>query len=150
MLLSVAVDAVGQAGVARVQPVGLEVRQRPAPSLEPVIERPTSSRSEELCDDARAHLLIRPEPFGAAGLAAPLKAARRASVLLASVLCLTSAAAAQATGSDSRVPVQYSDLEDSAEVMFKSVADSLEWARARFMASKASGLRVVVSLREVF
>jgi hypothetical protein len=66
--------------------------------------------------------------------------------MFALLACLTSSLAAQ--GSDARVPVQYTDLEDSAEVLFKSVADSLEWDRARTSAARATGLRVVVSLRE--
>lgn len=39
-------------------------------------------------------------------------------------------------------------MSDSAEVTFKSEADSLEWARSRDKAMNGSGLRVVVSLRE--
>lgn len=67
----------------------------------------------------------------------------RSSLALA---CLTSAAIAQS--SDNRVPVQYSDMEDSAEVMFKSPADSIEWERSKRVAARATGFRVVVSLRE--
>jgi hypothetical protein len=82
--------------------------------------------------------------FGAAGRAASItRLIRRCSLALA---CLTSTAVAQS--SDSRVPVQYSDMEDSAEVIFKSPADSVEWERARAVAARATGLRVVVSLRE--
>jgi hypothetical protein len=70
------------------------------------------------------------------------------STLLA--LCLTSTADAQNTGvgSDSRVKVEYPDMDESVEVLFKSAADSLEWERARAAARRATGLRVVVSLRE--
>ena len=82
--------------------------------------------------------------FGVAGLAASLhRMIWRSSLALA---CLTSAAIAQS--SENRVPVQYSDMEDSAEVMFKSPADSIEWERSRRVAARATGLRVVVSLRE--
>ena len=82
--------------------------------------------------------------FGAAGLATSMsRLGLRAGLAL---LCLTSVATAQS--SDNRVPVQYSDLKDSAEVMFKSAADSLEWEGARAQAMRASGLRVLVSLRE--
>ena len=63
-------------------------------------------------------------------------------------LCLTSVASAQTTGSQSRVKVEDSDMEEAAEVLFKSAADSLEWERARAAAHKATGLRVLVSLRE--
>ena len=60
--------------------------------------------------------------------------------------CLTSSVSAQSP--DNRLPVRESDMEESAEVMFKSAADSIEWERAREAAARASGLRVVVSLRE--
>lgn len=91
--------------------------------------------------------------YGAASLAAlPGEPARRANVALrlafAALLCtgLTRAAFAQA---ENRMQVQLSNrMNDSAAVPFKSTADSLEWARARTVAGKASGLRVVVSLRE--
>ena len=73
-------------------------------------------------------------------------------IALGLALSLTSVAGAQTgtgdTGSDTRVPVQYSELKDSAEVVFKSAADSVEWERERAVARRASGLRVVVSLRE--
>lgn len=85
---------------------------------------------------------------GAAGLATSISShgfARVAASVLA-VFCLTSTAIAQ--GTDPPLPVKYSDMEDSAEVIFKSPADSLEWARARATAARATGLRVVVSLRE--
>lgn len=64
----------------------------------------------------------------------------------AAFACLTSTAAAQ--GSDTRLPVKESEMEESVEVMFKSAADSVEWERARTAAARATGLRVVVSLRE--
>lgn len=82
---------------------------------------------------------------GAAGLAT---SARRWPGLAAvfALLCLTSTAIAQ--GGEGRLPVKDSDMDDSVEVVFKSHADSLEWARARSLAAKGSGLRVVVSLRE--
>ena len=66
------------------------------------------------------------------------------------MLCLTSVAGAQDTtaGSDSRVKVDYPDMEEAPEVAFKSAADSLEWDRARAAARRATGLRIVVSLRE--
>jgi hypothetical protein len=53
-----------------------------------------------------------------------------------------------AQGNEGPLPVKYSDMEDSSEVIFKSPADSLEWVRARSVAARASGLRVVISLRE--
>jgi L,D-transpeptidase-like protein len=94
----------------------------------------------------------RPAAFhGAAGRVVPLHQAGL-RIALGLALCLTSTAGAQTgtgdTGSDTRVPVQYSELKDSAEVVFKSAADSLEWERERAVARRASGLRVVVSLRE--
>ena len=98
-------------------------------------------------DDGR-----RPAAFyGAAGRVASI--GRFAAITaFGAAFCLTSAARAQTgagnTGSDTRVPVLYSDLKDSAEVMFKSSADSREWERERAVASRASGLRVIVSLRE--
>lgn len=47
------------------------------------------------------------------------------------------------------VPVSLPDTgADSTYVPFRSAADSLEWARARSAAFRATGLRVVVSLRE--
>lgn len=82
--------------------------------------------------------------FGVAGLAASVN--RMIWWTGLALACMTGTAIAQS--SDSRVPVQYSDLEDSAEVMFKSPADSMEWERARRAAARATGLRVVVSLRE--
>ena len=86
---------------------------------------------------------------GAAGLAAPAPRRGRWRLALTVALIafsLTSRAAAQ--GSDNRLPVKESDMEEDIEVVFKSVADSLEWERARNVAARASGLRVVVSLRE--
>lgn len=86
---------------------------------------------------------------GAAGLAASLNTSLvllRAALAGFLLCCLTSSAGAQ--GSESPLPLKYSDMEDSAEVVFKSPADSLEWARARANAARATGLRVVVSLRE--
>jgi len=53
-----------------------------------------------------------------------------------------------AQGGDVKLPVKDSNMDDSAEVVFKSAADSLDWERARASATKGSGLRVVVSLRE--
>ncbi|HEX6316981.1 MAG TPA: L,D-transpeptidase [Gemmatimonadaceae bacterium] len=84
-------------------------------------------------------------PDRAAGLIAP---ARRVGTALTALLltCLTSTAAAQ--GSDQKVPVRESQMEDSTEVLFKSAADSVEWTRAKAAAERASGLRVVISLRE--
>ena len=84
----------------------------------------------------------------AAGLAASMRSprVRRVALFGLAFACLTSTAIAQA--SDGSLPVKYSDMEDSAEVIFKSRADSLEWVRARAAASRATGLRVVVSLRE--
>ena len=101
--------------------------------------------------DSITQLGRRPAAFyGAAGRVASI---RLMPVLaLGAALCLPAAARAQGgsgnTGSDTRVPVLYSDLNDSAEVMFKSAADSLEWERERAVARSASGLRVIVSLRE--
>lgn len=65
-------------------------------------------------------------------------------------LCLTRVAHAQNTGagSESRVKVEYPVMAETAEVLFKSPADSLEWERERDVARRATGLRVVVSLRE--
>jgi hypothetical protein len=68
--------------------------------------------------------------------------------VLAALAGLTSTARAQEDSARVPVPVQYSEMEDSAEVMFKSPADSVEWARARASAIRATGLRVIVSLRE--
>ena len=75
---------------------------------------------------------------GAAGLAA--------SMFAIAFLCLTSSVAAQ--GAEGRLAVKDSDMKDSAEVVFKSPADSLEWERARTLATNGSGFRVIVSLRE--
>lgn len=85
---------------------------------------------------------------GAAGFAvsARWRGLRLALTAAVAVASLTSPAAAQ--GSDNRLPVKESDMEENVELMFKSVADSLEWERARKAAARASGLRVVVSLRE--
>ncbi len=88
--------------------------------------------------------------FGAAGLAASGGLVRRVTNTLAAALigglCLTTTSSAQ---SEERVPVAYSNrMNESGTVPFKSVADSLDWARARLLAGKGSGLRVVVSLRE--
>jgi hypothetical protein len=65
-------------------------------------------------------------------------------------LCLTSPAWAQNTGAgnESRVKIDYPELEETADILFKSAADSLEWENARTAAHRARGLRVVVSLRE--
>lgn len=82
---------------------------------------------------------------GAAGRVASVTLVALAAVLS---VCLTSAADAQNAGSDNRVKVEYSDLKDSAEVMFKSPADSVDWERARSVAHSATGFRVLVSLRE--
>jgi hypothetical protein len=88
----------------------------------------------------------RPVAFDdAAGRAAPAFL-RAGALVFALLMCLTSSLVAQ--GSEAKVPVQYKDLEDSAEVLFKSAADSMEWERARTSAARATGLRVVVSLRE--
>lgn len=81
---------------------------------------------------------------GAAGLAASL--GRMTWGIGLALACLTSTAIAQS--SDSRVPVQYSDMKDSGEVLFKSPADSMEWEQSRSRAMRATGLRVLVSLRE--
>ena len=90
--------------------------------------------------------------YRAAGRIASLRRAAIGSIV---ALCLTNSIEAQSgaaggggAGSDKSVPVQYSDLSDSAEVMFKSPADSLDWERERAIARRATGLRVVVSLRE--
>jgi L,D-transpeptidase-like protein len=84
---------------------------------------------------------------GAAGLATSVRRHPQWAALLGLAFsCLTSVATAQ--GADVKLPVKDSNMDDSAEVLFKSPADSLEWERARSMASKGSGLRVVVSLRE--
>ena len=87
---------------------------------------------------------------GAAGLSTPARRLRALVAMAAAWTCLTSTAAAQTggTGSDSRVPVADPDMSDSAEVVFKSAADSVEWERARAAARRATGLRVIVSLRE--
>jgi hypothetical protein len=58
---------------------------------------------------------------------------------------LTSQVGAQAP---ERVPVRDDAHMDSSEVRFKSEADSLEWERDRAAALRATGLRVLVSLRE--
>jgi len=89
-------------------------------------------------------------PFGAAGPAAFANGQRRPvrRILVAAVaaICLTSAAEAQDAG---KVPVQLGNqMEDSAEFIFKSSADSLAWERARLTAVEAPGLKVVVSLRD--
>ena len=60
--------------------------------------------------------------------------------------CLTRALPAQNTDEGDSVVTQIE--RDSTWVPFKSVADSLEWARARDAAFRSTGLRVVVSLRE--
>jgi hypothetical protein len=66
--------------------------------------------------------------------------------VLLTCACLTSAALAQG---ESRMQVELSNrMNDSAVVPFKSPADSLAWERARMLATKGSGLRVIVSLRE--
>lgn len=94
--------------------------------------------------DPVTHACSRPVASNdAAGRDAPFSPPRW-MLVTALLLCLTSSVSAQG----GRVPVQYTDMEDSAEVMFRSVADSLEWERARASASRATGLRVVVSLRE--
>ena len=90
---------------------------------------------------------MRPAAFhGAAGRITPA----RAAFCVLAALCLTSAAPAQNTGAgnESRVKVEYPDMKETADVLFKSVADSMEWENARAAALRASGLRVVVSLRE--
>ena len=77
---------------------------------------------------------------------------RVVSVSVLAAICLASVGEAQNTGtsagSESRVKVEYPDMEETADVLFKSVADSLEWERARSAAHRAAGLRVIVSLRE--
>jgi L,D-transpeptidase catalytic domain len=89
--------------------------------------------------------------FGAAGPAASASGGRRgwSGRLLAAAItgaCLTSAIGAQEPG---RVPVQLGNqMEDSAQFIFKSSADSIAWERARFVATTAPGLKVVVSLRD--
>lgn len=83
---------------------------------------------------------------GAAGRAMPVNIVRLCSLALACLASLTSPASSQ--GSEGRVPVEYKDLKDSADVVFKSTADSLEWERDRSAALRGSGLRVVISLRE--
>jgi hypothetical protein len=65
-----------------------------------------------------------------------------------SAFCLTSTTGAQNPGSEGRVKVEYPDMAETAEVMFKSAADSLEWEKARAVAYRATGLRILVSLRE--
>jgi hypothetical protein len=90
---------------------------------------------------------------GAAGLAvSAVTRARAANAALGAVVAtltfasLTSVALAQ---SENRMQVELSNrMNDSAAAPFKSPADSLAWERARLLAAKGSGLRVVVSLRE--
>jgi len=89
-------------------------------------------------------------PFGAAGPAVTAnvdrRTVRRRLVAAIAAICLTSAADAQDA---SKLPVQLGNqLEDSAEFIFKSSADSLAWERARLTAVQAPGLKVVVSLRD--
>jgi hypothetical protein len=72
---------------------------------------------------------------------------RTLALVVISGICPVTSGWAQDTVA--RVPVQYSTrMNDSGTVPFTSVADSVEWERARLLASKAVGLRVVVSLRE--
>lgn len=61
-------------------------------------------------------------------------------------LGLTTAAPAQVAENTS--PEMPNVTRDSLWVPFRSPADSVEWARARSVAFRATGLRVVVSLRE--
>ena len=92
-----------------------------------------------------SHSATRPVVLScAAGRAAAFKGA---AVVLA-MFCLTSIGRSQDTTSDNRVKVEYSKMEEAADVVFKSAADSLEWEKARAAAFRAKGLRVLVSLRE--
>jgi len=76
----------------------------------------------------------------------PANTGPRLAIVALAYACLTTAASAQG---EERMPVQFSNrMIDSAVVPFQSMADSLAWARARTLAVKASGFRVIVSLRE--
>lgn len=90
---------------------------------------------------------------GAAGpalsAAVSSRAARAALRVMASVLSCASLTSAAFAQGDGRMQVELSNrMNDSAAVPFKSTADSLAWVRARTLATKGSGLRVIVSLRE--
>jgi hypothetical protein len=61
--------------------------------------------------------------------------------------CLTSGAHGQGADSGLSAAIPVVDTK-SLHVPFKSVADSLEWERARRSAFRTTGFRVVVSLRE--
>ncbi len=82
---------------------------------------------------------------GAAGLAASAHRWRALAAVLA-IVGLASVAVAQEP--EGKLSVKDSNMDDSAEVVFKSRADSVEWSRAKSLAGKGAGLRVVVSLRE--
>ena len=87
-------------------------------------------------------------PPGVAGLSASgMGAWRLVAATLCVVACLTSRARAQAP--EGGPPVQLSDrLDDRPMMGFKSDADSVAWERSRAAASRGTGLRVLVSLRE--
>ena len=84
-------------------------------------------------------------PSGAAGVAAPVRLARRLSLAVLASACLTSSAVAQAVENGGTIPA---DGEATAELRFRSTADSVAWERSRANAMRGTGLRVVVSLRE--
>lgn len=84
--------------------------------------------------------------LSAAVLRRPTRSALRVIAAVLNCASLTSGAFAQGDG---RMQVELSNrMNDSAVVPFKSTADSLAWVRARTLATKGSGLRVIVSLRE--
>ncbi len=72
---------------------------------------------------------------------------QRIVVVAALLACLTTAG--QGQGSEEGLTPVVPELHlDSLWVPFRSVADSIEWAKARKAAFRATGLRVIVSLRE--
>ena len=65
------------------------------------------------------------------------------------VLIASAVRSAPAQGADAIVPPEVPNVHrDSLYVPFRSVADSVEWSRARDAAFRTTGLRVIVSLRE--
>ena len=90
---------------------------------------------------------------GAVGLAVcavgRTRATRTALRMMATAVSWASLASAAFAQGENRMQVELSNrMNDSSAVPFKSTADSLAWVRARAVATRGSGLRVVVSLRE--
>lgn len=89
---------------------------------------------------------------GAAGLVASIPGIEAwcRGVVAASVLaaCLTRNAAAQDSESHPAAAIPNANAMDTRPKPFKSMADSMAWERARLSAARATGFRVVVSLRE--